>query len=212
MTMLMSPLLVLTLAPLLIALVLLGYALGAARRKRWGGAVSRLLTVLILLLLTGLFGAISLATYGFRIFTEETLAATVEIRSHEPQLFNALFTFPDGRQSGFQIMGDQLYVDAQIVKWHPMAAALGLRTGYQLERVGGRYYLLDDEQTKPRTVYALADNAPLNLTLSSLISRFPLLSELIDAEYGSATFVPAESGATYAIMVSHSGLLARRVD
>jgi len=209
MTMLLSPLLVLTLAPLLIALVLLGYALGAARRGRWGGAVSRLLTVVVLLLVAGLFGAISLATHGFRVFTEEAVAATVEIRNLEPQLFNALFTFPDGRQSGFQIMGDQLYVDAQIVKWHPVATALGLRTAYQLERVGGRYLLLDHEQTKPRTVYALAQATPLNL---SDLSRLAPLAALIDAEYGSATFVPVEDGARFAIMVSHTGLLVRRLE
>jgi len=209
MTMLLSPLLVLTLAPLLIALVLLGYALGAARRGRWGGAVSRLLTVVVLLLVAGLFGAISLATHGFRVFTEEAVAATVEIRNLESQLFNALFTFPDGRQSGFQIMGDQLYVDAQIVKWHPVATALGLRTAYQLERVGGRYLLLDHEQTKPRTVYALAQATPLNL---SDLSRLAPLAALIDAEYGSATFVPVEDGARFAIMVSHTGLLVRRLE
>jgi len=209
MTMLLSPLLVLTLAPLLIALVLLGYALGAARRGRWGGAVSRLLTVVLLLLVAGLFGAISLATHGFRVFTEEAVAATVEIRNLEPQLFNALFTFPDGRQSGFQIMGDQLYVDAQIVKWHPVATAIGLRTAYQLERVGGRYLLLDHEQTRPRTVYALAQATPLNL---SDLSRLAPLAALIDAEYGSATFVPVEDGARFAIMVSHTGLLVRRLE
>jgi hypothetical protein len=210
MTIPLSPLLVLTLAPLLIALVLLGYALGAARRGRWGGAVSRLLTVVVLLLVAGLFGAISLATHGFRVFTEEAVAATVEIRNLEPQLFNALFTFPDGRQSEFQIMGDQLYVDAQIIKWHPLATAVGLRTAYQLERVGGRYLLLDYEQTRPRTVYALAQATPLNL--SDLVSRFTPLTALIDAEYGSATFVPVEDGARFAIMVSHTGLLARRLE
>jgi len=33
---------------------------------------------------------------------------------------------------------------------------LGLKTAYELDRVAGRYTLLEDEQNKPRTVYSLA--------------------------------------------------------
>jgi len=42
-----------------------------------------------------------------------------------------------------------------------------------------------------------------------VVRRFGRLSALVDAEYGSATFVGARGVAAYEILVSTSGLLAR---
>ena len=37
-----------------------------------------------------------------------------------------------------------------------------------------------------------------------------MLGSLVDAEYGSATFVPANAPAEYDVLVSTSGLMVRR--
>lgn len=205
----LSPLFVLSLASLLIALVLFSYGIAAMRFRRPLGAVSRLLTGLLLLSFATVFALIALATQGYRAFTQETLAATVSIDALGEQRFAARFEFPNGREVRFELAGDQLYVDAHILKWHPWANLMGLGTAFELDRVSGRYESLDDEQNAPRTVYSLKVDKPLDMY--ALARRYEMLAPLVDAEYGSATFLAVEDDGRYAILVSTSGLLAREL-
>ena len=77
------------------------------------------------------------------------------------------------------LRGDELYVDARILKWTPLANVLGLHTGFELDRVSGRYVDLDDEQELPRTVFSLVPERPVDLF--SLRRRFPQLARVVDA-------------------------------
>ncbi len=206
----MSTLLIFTIFPALLALVLFIYAVLALREHRWLGSISRLLIGLLLLSLAALSATISLATQGYRALTTETLAATVVMEKLAPQLYRANFEFPDGSLKSFELSGDELYVDANILKWRPIVNVLGLRTGYELDRVAGRYSMLDNEQTKQRTVFSLATKKPLNL--ATMVGRYEPLKLLVDAEYGSATFVSIDDKQRYAILVSNSGLLVRPLD
>lgn len=197
------------LLPLLLALLLFGFALGAFRRRRVAGGAVQLLTGLLLLSFSMLLALVALGMHGYRMFTAEQTAATVRIQRTGPQRFSAHFELADESQRTFELAGDELYVDARILKWDPRASLLGLQTGYQLDRVAGRYHLLDDEQTSERTVFQLGENPPVDLFAA--VRRFPFLQGLVDAEYGSATFLPVDSGRSYQIRVSTSGLLIRQL-
>ena len=84
---------------------------------------------------------------------------------------------------------------------------LGLHTGYELARVAGRYRALDQERSAPRTVYSLGQDKPVDLF--GLRQRYAFLAPLLDAEYGSATFVPVKQRAELELRVSTTGLLIR---
>lgn len=195
--------------PALLALFFLIFAIVAFSRGRRVGGVVQVLVAAIFLSVAALLGLISLAVNGYRAFTSERTAATVEIIQEGDQLFSAQFTFPEGERKSFRLSGDELYVDARILKWHPRATLLGLNTAYQLDRVAGRYRSLDDERTSARTVYSLAREGPVDMF--AMARRYPWLSALVDAEYGSATFMSIEDGASYELRVSNSGLLIREV-
>src|SRR6266550_2668191 len=62
------------------------------------------------------------------------------------------------------------------------------------------------ELAQPHTAYELARSKPVDLYS---IARRRLLGPLVDAEYGSATFVAATRPATFEVRVSTTGLLAR---
>jgi hypothetical protein len=109
----------------------------------------------------------------------------------------------------FDLSGDAIYVDAHILKWRPVVNLLGLHTVYELDRVAGRYRALGDEQTRERTVHSIARAKPLDAF--DLARRYWLLRPLVDAEYGSATFINAGEPATYEVRVSTTGLLVRRI-
>jgi hypothetical protein len=200
---------VLSIIPILLALVLLSYAARAFRNKHFGGGFGRFVIALLFLSVGLLAATIGLGIQGFRVLTSEQLAATVEVEKLGEQRFQAVFTFPDGEIKTFELAGDEFSVEAKIVKWHPWANFMGLQTAYELDRVSGRYTLLDDEQTRPRTVYSLGQTQAVNLF--SLSQRLPGLSTLIDAQYGSSTFTPANDESRYEVRVSTTGLLVREV-
>jgi hypothetical protein len=205
-----GPLTVLVAAFAALAVVFLAAALLSVRRGRWLGTATAVLLGLLCLALAALAGTVALATRGYQALTREVVAATVTTRVTGPQQFSATFTFPDGRRAEYHLAGDGLYVDALVVKWHPLANLVGLHTAYQLDRVGGRYDRLADEQARPRRVFALSPPNPVDMfQLARALGR---LGPVVDAEYGSATFVSAREPAELELRVSTSGLLFRRRD
>lgn len=204
-----NPLWIFIVFPALMALVLLIFGIGALRQKKFVGGTVRCLSCLLLLSWVALLGLLSFGAYGYQALTAEQHVADVTIHQLGHQRFRATVTMPDGERRVYNLAGDQFFIDARILKWRPFATILGFQTGFELDRIGGRYILLDDELGQPRTVFSLAAERPVDTF--ALIQRFPPLQLLADAEYGSATFTTVQDGATYAVSVSTSGLLVRRV-
>lgn len=184
-------------------------AVTALRQRRPLRMSIRLLWALVFLAFATTFGAIALGVQGYRALTHEEVAAVVRTETLGPDRFQARFRFPDGREVSYTLTGNQLYVDARILKWHPLANVFGLHTAYELDRVAGRYHDLTQEQQQPRTVQSLAPEREVDLF--NLRQRYTLLSPLLDAEYGSATFAAADSPAQYEVRVSTTGLLIRKL-
>src|SRR5204863_8016718 len=78
-----------------------------------------------------------------------------------------------------------------------------------LDRVTGRYDRLEDEQTRPRRMFALSRPTPVDMF--QLARSLAFLGRLVDTEYGSATFSSARGPTELELRVSTSGLLFRSV-
>ena len=186
-------------------LVLAG--LVALFRLRVTGFVLRTLLGLLLISLGGLAGAVVVGTQGYRALTREDVAGRIVVQPSGPQRFTATLRYPDGREAAYDLAGDEVYVDAHIIKWKPIANFVGLHTAYELGRVAGRYRDIGQERSAPRTVYALGPERPVDLF--ELRRRYAFLAPLFDAEYGSASFVPVTGRAELELRVSTTGLLIR---
>lgn len=204
-----SPLVIATLLFGLLSVALLATALWAVRQRRWIGMSAELVLSLLCLALAALAATLAVATQGYRALTREELAATVTTEPIGPERFRATFRFPDGREASYELAGHALYVEAHIVKWHPRATLLGLHTAYELSRVSGRYDRLADEQAKPRTIHALSAGKPVDVF--NVARALAFLGPLVDAEYGSATFLSTRQPEDLELRVSTTGLLLRRV-
>jgi hypothetical protein len=169
-----------------------------------------LLVALLLVVVAALAATLFVSTQGYRALTREEVAAIVRTEPAGAQRFVASLELPDGRAESFRLAGDQVYIDARILKWKPIANLIGLHTAYELDRITGRYSELEDERTKARTVFPLGREKPLDLF--DLRRSLPVLKPLVDAEYGSATFITASAPAAYELRVSTSGLLIRRIE
>ncbi|MCA9835708.1 MAG: hypothetical protein KC422_02290 [Trueperaceae bacterium] len=193
----------------LLAVVLFSFAGRAFRRKRIMGGLSRGFIATIFLLLAVIAGLLSFASWGYKALTLEQTAATVDIVNLEPGWFRADLHFSDGSSQSFRLAGDQLYLDAKILKWHPYANLVGFKTLYEFDRVGGRYSDIDDELNAPRTLFSL--ETPRNIDLFDLSKQYDFVKPLVDAQYGSGTFGEIEGGKSYKITVSTSGLIMREL-
>jgi hypothetical protein len=182
-------------------------ALGRARPLRFA---LRTLTGLLMLALGGLAAAIGVGTNGYRELTREDVAARVLVQPSGPQRFTATIRAPDLTEETYQLSGDEIDIDAHILKWKPMANLFGLHTIYELDRVAGRYHDIAQERSADRTVYSLGRERPVDLF--SLRRRHAFLAPLLDAEYGSGTFVPVTRSAEFEVRVSTTGLLIREVE
>jgi hypothetical protein len=203
-----STFLILIAGTLLLGVIFLSLVPRALKKRRFmGGFVLFLLS--LLMLMTGLTVALVAAgTKGYKALTREELAATVSITPLGSQRFQARVAYPDGRDTTFALAGDELYMDARILKWKPFVNILGRHTAYRLDRIAGRYTSLRDEKVKTRTIYSL-DGGMMPWDLFFLRTRCTFLAPFLDAQYGSATFAPVEGRSTVRIMVTTSGLIAR---
>lgn len=179
------------------------------RRRRWSAGALALLAGLVLLLLGMLGWGVVLGTRGYRALTREEVAASVTTRSTGPRSFRAVVERPGSPPDTFMVAGDQLYVDAHVLKWQPWVNVLGVHTGYRLTRIGGRYRSLEAERDAERTVYGLSEAAPLDLL--ETVDRLPLVGRVVDATYGSGAFVPADDVGRHEVRVTTTGLLIRSV-
>ncbi len=206
----LNPLIILTILFAFLSVIAFILAIITVKKRKLFSTALSFVIALLMLALSALFGTITIAIEGYQAFTREELAAIVKVEPAGEQKFTARFIMPDGSEKKFLLAGDQLYVDAHILKWKPLANIFGLHTSYELDRVAGRYAVLNDETTKPRTVYALSKDKPVDMF--DLRKRFALLNPLLDAEYGSATFIKTNSVEEFRVLVSTTGLLIRKID
>jgi hypothetical protein len=190
-----------------LGVLLLLLALVAFVRLRFLSFALRTLVGLLLLALGGLVGALAFGVHGYRALTHEEVAARITVTPTGKQRFDATIRYPDGRTATYAVAGDEIYVDAHMRKWKSYANWIGLHTAYELDRRAGRYHAVKDEQSAPRTVHALSRERLVDLY--ALRRRYAFLSPLVDAEYGSASFVPVTKPAELELRVSTTGLLLR---
>jgi hypothetical protein len=213
-TLLANPQVILIAIALIFGVLSLSYLLltiSAIRQLRLVKTGYRLILTLIFLPVTIISSGILLGLHGYHRLTFEQPIAIIEVAPVSKQKFSATLRLPDGQSQIFLLDGDQVQIDAHIIKWKSIANLLGLHTHYQLDRISGRFRDLEDARTRSLSVYELS--TPHWLDLISVRQNYPSISHwLFDAEYGSATYIAADKPAHYQLLVSTSGLLFREID
>ena len=163
---------------------------------------------------SGCAGAVSImlafSYYGYDRLIDEQLVGTVKFTESASADFVARVMINGEDHQMFRLRGNEWQMDARVVTWKPPATLLGLDPIYQLDRISGRYSDLDEEQSKQRTVYALSE--PVRLDVWDFARKHPRLMPGIDAQYGTATYLPMAHGAIYEVSMTRTGLIARPVN
>jgi hypothetical protein len=152
------------------------------------------------------FGAFDF--YSYKQLSKEQTIANISFTKIEPQKYQVSLVDSEGVEQLFELNGDLWQLDARIIKWSKLFAGAGLTPGYRLDRISGRYYALEEEKSGKRTVYELGNSKSV-IDLWSWARQFGKNITIVDASYGSATYLPMEDGALFSVILSSTGLLAR---
>lgn len=145
--------------------------------------------------------------YSYKQLQSEQSIATIRFKSLDKQHYLAIFVMNNGKQQNFELYGDQWQLDSRIIKWHGLLSRMGMKTGYRLDRLSGRYLSLDDERTKKRSAYTLYQSVA-NVDVWNWLKQFNM-DTMVDARYGNSTFLPMIDEGQYQVSIGISGLLAR---
>ncbi|MFT7558652.1 MAG: hypothetical protein ACI93R_000550 [Flavobacteriales bacterium] len=157
-----------------------------------------------------LFSALDLSSYE-ELMSEKTVA-TLTFEKVDDQLYNVEVDYIfEGLIKKYEIYGDQWQMDARIVRWTGLLAALGAKPGYRLDRLSGRYYSLEDERRSKRSAHQIK-TSEYGFDVWAYLQTSGTYVPLIDAVYGSATYLPMSDGAIYQVALSHKGLIAAPVN
>lgn len=152
------------------------------------------------------FVALDILTY--KQLNKEQVIATLRFEKLAEQEYQATLISHDGWQKSYILYGDQWQLDARILKWKGFVSRWGVPPCYRLDRISGRYYSLDQERDKTRGVYSISQSE-YNVDIWQWVNRGKNILPLLDAVYGSATFVPMADDALFEISLSATGLLSR---
>jgi len=178
------------------------------------GMVAAVLRAIAALLLLAASLALFLAGYdlnSYRTLLREQALLTVEFQELRPQHYRVALVQGDGSEQRYNLQGDEWQLDARILRWRSGLARVGMEPLYRLERLSGRYSNIQQQVRSLPTAVPLSE-APAGFDTWSLLKRAPGISEWLDAQYGSATFLPMADGARYEVALGYGGLLARPVN
>ena len=146
--------------------------------------------------------------YSYKQLSKEQTVASISFAKLEGQRYRVSLVDSSGLEQVYELNGDLWQLDARIIKWNQTLAGIGLSPGYRLDRLSGRYLSLEKEHSEPRTVYQLGSNKSA-LDIWAWLHSHGRVSRVIDASYGSATYLPMADGALFSVSLSGTGLLSR---
>ena len=193
----------------ILGLLLLFAAINSLFRSGWflgwlKGTIGFVLTAIALILVLAAWDI-----YSYKELMADKPLATISFEKLGDRHYRAVMTITsDGSQQSYELKGDQWQLDARILKWQDSLLRMGIKPGYRLGRLAGRYYSLEDERALERTVIDV-NPSTAGVDVWDWLNRVDQDIPWLDALYGNATFAPMSDGALYEVSLTFTGLISR---
>ena len=172
-------------------------------RKR-GGLI--FLACITSLFLTFSLASLLLISNDYQLMLDGEEIAIIEFNQINSQVFKvSLVNLVTDDARDFILEGDQWQIDARIIQ----VEIMGVDSLYQLERISGRFVSIEQEKTRPKSVYSIANEGimpQLWVWLKQCGNCW------LRQEFGSATFMPMQDGARFSVSISNHGLLSTPIN
>lgn len=151
----------------------------------------------------------SLDIQSYKKILKDHPIMTMSFEKVESQVYKVKISYiEDAEDEEYELRGDQWQIDARIMQLTGVFDMFGAKPGYRLDRLSGRYYSLEDEHRKKRTVYQLR-SSKYGFDFWSWLRDYGMIVPFVEAHYGSATYLPMEHGALFQVSLTARGLVAR---
>ena len=147
--------------------------------------------------------------YTFHRLTDESPIAELRFRKAGLQEYEATISSGDFcHPEKHLIYGDQWRMDAQFLKWRSWANLFGFDSMYRIDRLGGRYLDVQDENSRGHLVHELHPEEQPELL--SILGSYNGSFSPVDTLYGSSVYDAMQEGILYRVYRGQSGLLVRK--
>lgn len=176
-------------------------------RKGWFRQWLRGTTGFILLAASVWLALVGWDLMSYRSVMKERPLATVSIYEIDNQEYDLTLVDSEGTEDRFIVRGDQWQLDVRMLVWKGPLRTLGAEPLYRFDRLSGRYLSLEQERNSERTVYGFSESGGFDIW--SFLRDFDIW---LDADFGSAVYMPMKNGAVYSVVTTNKGLVARPVN
>ncbi len=134
--------------------------------------------------------------------------ARVSFEQLDEQHYFARLKRSDGSEQVFELHGDQWQLDVRILNWTRALRNLGLKPVYRLERLSGRFLVLEQELVSEPRSYTLTQHL-IGPAGADLVQTMQDALRWFNPESSIAAFTPMAADAEYSLQLTGVGLTAQ---
>lgn len=190
----------------ILALVILLFAARLLLGERWlmGWLRGMLGLSLLSIAVIGALIAYDISTYA-EIPSDKPLL-TISAKAEGPQRYRVT-VLEGATERSFLLDGDLWQLDARQLHWKGLADLIGLKSGYRLETLNGRFFAIEQQELAAFTHVELAKSR-YGVDFWQWLRNFEKDLFIVDANPLRVSYLPIADGAVYSVSLVPTGLMA----
>lgn len=159
------------------------------------------------LALAGLIGLIGYDISTYAALPDARALATLRFQAVGPQRYEVSLEQEKATRT-YVLEGDLWQLDLHVLRWKSLAELIGLESGYRLERLSGRYLAVEQQNLARHARVELSEKLlGVDIWRSLQLERRNL--HFLEPHVLRVDYMPIADGASYAVELAPTGLLAR---
>ena len=157
--------------------------------------------------LAGLIGLIGYDISTYAALPDARALATLRFQAVGPQRYEVSLEQEKTTRT-YVLEGDLWQLDLHVLRWKSLAELIGLESGYRLERLSGRYLAVEQQNLARHAQVELSEKLlGVDIWHSLQLERRNL--HFLEPQVLRVDYMPIADGASYAVELAPTGLLAR---
>lgn len=145
--------------------------------------------------------------YIYQQLNIETPVAEIYFDRRSEQIYVASLATGDLCDTDrYELYGDQWQLDASFIKWNGIAASIGLKSLYKLDRLSGRYKNVQQQNNRYNRAYDISPALYFDWFNAGVTGEG---GYLVDTQYGSSVFLDIDTSKIYILYKTEDGLIAK---
>lgn len=193
---------------LLIAALIVFLAVRLLINLRWVAGFARGCVGLALLAVAGGIGMCAVDLSSYHEMATGRPIANISFLKQDEQVYAVTVVDSAGNDLRTEINGDMWQANVRVIGWSGLIKLAGVKPGFRIDRIKGRYYALEQERKARREELSLVVSR-FGIDLWKGIYDNSFFVPGVDAISSNTVFLPMAEGALFEISLTDNGLVAR---